>query len=610
MRRAALVGLLAGTGVALLAAHRLLADAGGSPAANGLGKLLLPPVERPAPRALVVPTGAPPMLACDDARRVVAQARGLLASSPPPVDPRPFADALIDWLDPHGLWTAAPDSPVAASIRTRSRDLLAELESNGQTTCPVAEALGAELLGWVTDLRGAYAAAHRGATATTREEAFRLASAPAFEDGAITRPARELATELGARLGTIRLSYAGAVDDAADAALARALPEGMPWDAVLLAAAVRAYLPQIDPHGGWAPLDEETALYEIDLEAAPPPRLWRRMVRTALGIRMEETSATALGPGQLVLRVGDVATSCLSVEQAEQLAFVDADPAGPAMRRVSVLTAADATPRSLDVTLGGEGGGDDRPGGLESHLVPYGGGHVLVIGIGDVPDSLGEDLIAAIHRGKSEGVLVGVVLDLRGNGGGSTDGASNALGVLLPGATLFPLRRRDGTVEVERAPTPPPVDRWTGPVAALVDGDTASAAEMIAGALAAYRRGPVIGDRTYGKGCAQEYLDDEAHVGVLRLTTLLYALPDGSPVQLTGISPTLKIPMPRTTEREALLSHPLPAWHGPDVRDRSLVRETPWIGHGGVVGPCGDPTVCRALRALGAPRAPMARGLR
>ena len=95
-------------------------------------------------------------------------------------------------------------------------------------------------------------------------------------------------------------------------------------------------------------------------------------------------------------------------------------------------------------------------------------------------------------------------------------------------APLFPMARRDGAIEVDRAPEPPLADRWTRPVATLVDGDTASAAEMIAGALSAYHRGPVVGERTYGKGCAQEYLDDDAQEGVVRLTTLLYALPDGT----------------------------------------------------------------------------------
>ena len=87
----------------------------------------------------------------------------------------------------------------------------------------------------------------------------------------------------------------------------------------------------------------------------------------------------------------------------------------------------------------------------------------------------------------------------------------------------------------------------------LVDGDSASAAEMIAGALASYRRAIVIGDRTYGKGYAQEYFDDDAHTGVLRLTTLVYALPDGAPVQKTGIMPHIALSLPAAQEREVQL---------------------------------------------------------
>ncbi len=99
---------------------------------------------------------------------------------------------------------------------------------------------------------------------------------------------------------------------------------------------------------------------------------------------------------------------------------------------------------------------------------------------------------------------------------------------------------------------------------------------MIAGALGAYHRGLIIGDKTYGKGCAQEYLDDDAHAGVLRLTTLLYALPDGAPVQKTGISPNVQLNLPPATEHEASLARALDAWRGPDVRDPARVRDLPW----------------------------------
>ncbi|MGH7268862.1 MAG: S41 family peptidase, partial [Polyangiaceae bacterium] len=159
---------------------------------------------------------------------------------------------------------------------------------------------------------------------------------------------------------------------------------------------------------------------------------------------------------------------------------------------------------------------------------------------------------------------------------------------------------------------PPRVDRWAGPVATLVDGDTASAAEMIAGALSAYRRGPMIGGRTFGKGCAQEYVDDDAQTGVIRMTTLLYALPDGTPVQRVGLASTIRYPFGLfdADDREAALAHAPPTWRGPDVRDRAALAHirdgtwrTAWPPNGGRVGPCKDADVCRALRLLGTSRA-------
>jgi carboxyl-terminal processing protease len=168
------------------------------------------------------------------------------------------------------------------------------------------------------------------------------------------------------------------------------------------------------------------------------------------------------------------------------------------------------------------------------------------------------------------------------------------------------MKRRDGTVEIDRAPIPRDRDRWTGPVATFVDGTTASAAEMIAGALAAYRRGPSVGATTFGKGCAQEYVDDDAHTGVLRLTTLVYALPDGTPVQRVGLTPQVRFPFAPASDaqdREAKLAHSAPPWRGPDLRDTTISHdETAWPTHGGTVGPCKDADVCKALRLLGVPK--------
>jgi carboxyl-terminal processing protease len=222
--------------------------------------------------------------------------------------------------------------------------------------------------------------------------------------------------------------------------------------------------------------------------------------------------------------------------------------------------------------------------------------------VADVPDDLGDEIASTLAEQQTKGKPLGVLLDLRGNGGGSTDGARSAIGLFLPGVPLFPMKRRDGSIEIEHATRPADVDRWDGAVAVLVDGSTASAAEMIAGALAAYRRGPIIGSRTYGKGCAQEYMDDEVGAGVLRLTTLVYALPDGTPVQRVGLTPNFAVGVDTGTEREASFARSPGPWRAPDMRDRAAIRDVPWPSHGGHVGPCSDELSCKALRVLGSMR--------
>jgi carboxyl-terminal processing protease len=557
--------------------------------------------------AMVIPSGAPTALGCDDARTIVEQARSGLAAPPGPVDPAKFAAATADWLDPHGLWSVAPDSPVGPLIRAHGAELLRELEAApGTGPCRAAEAVGSELTHWSARIRGWFdegssSAAASGAPSLT--EAFRVATAAPFEDDTITKSAHDLARELGHDAGELRAAYGTAIGPFVAAARDRTAPDldAAAWARVVMAAALRAYVPQLDAHGAWAPLEEELSIYDLALETDPPTRLWTQMERTPVGIRVDLGAVPPLADGDVVVRIHDVAMAGVSVEQAEQLAVMDgARPEEPLA--VTVLRAGAPAPLELEVTgtPSPPRVATDASSGLRADLVRYESGHAVVIAVPDVPDDLATRVGAVIDRARRAGDVRGVVLDLRQNGGGSTDGAIGTLGIFLPGATLFPMRRRDGSIEIERAPDVAPEHRWNGPLAVLVDSDSASAAEMLAGAIASYHRGTIIGDRTYGKGCAQEYLDDDAHLGVLRLTTLLYALPDGSPVQKVGITPSLHLTLPSSNEREALTARALGPWRGPDVRDASLVREVAWPPNGGHVGPCRDETVCRALRALGA----------
>jgi carboxyl-terminal processing protease len=572
------------------------------------------PADDPRSHAFQLPSGRAPSLTCEEARTIVAQARSQLSHAPDAVDPRALAGATADWFDPYGLWSVAPDTPVAAAFDRHAVELLADLEGRGSRDCRAARALGTSMIAWVSELRTAFDAARAGPPAS--EDASVAVSSPVFEGAFVTRPARALAVSLGRRLGAIERDYGPAVHSYVETAWGRFFPtlDADGWAGVVLAAAVRAYVPAIDPHGAWAPLDEESSVYEVDLEAHPPSRLWEKAERTAIGVRIESGAAPPLADGDVLLSLGGVATPGLSYEQMEQLGFAAADGRPPAQAmllrggdKTPLTTWIDGAPSEAKVSPGSQDDDDELP----VERIEYGDGDAVVVTIHDIRDDLGDQLTRALlrERGRGGRAVEGVVLDLRGNGGGSTDGAIDALGLFVPGAALFPMRRRDGSLETDRAPEPPGVDRWRGPVATFVDGETASAAEMVAGALAAYRRGPVVGVTTFGKGCAQEYIDDDAHEGVLRLTTLVYALPDGSPVQRVGLTPTIRFPftMTEAVDRESSLLHSPPTWRGPDVRDRSILAHggdgtwsVSWPAYDGNIGPCKDADVCRALRALGA----------
>lgn len=561
-----------------------------------------------AERELVLPAGEAPALECDQARRIITQARSMLATPASEVDRGRFAEATSDWLDPHGLWSVAPDAPVRDVLKSVGSALLDEIEKPpGSGECKAALAVGDSLAVWVDSIRAELLDARALGRAQTLnpKKRWEVASSTPYEDGSVTRRAHDLARLLGHGMGTLEHGYGPDITKLSDATVARTAPDKSrdDWSKVVLAAAVRAYIPQLDPHGAWAPLDEETSIYDLDLEIDPPPRLWSEMTRTTIGVRIDDGARPPLKNGDVVLKVGSVAVGGLSVEQANQLAVL------PVPEPTPVILLRPGSTRITQVEVGPELELLSPPPpatdlvGLETREVPYGRGYVVVVKIHDVPDDLGERLTSAIFDRPRDDRPLGVLLDLRGNGGGSTDGALAALGIFLPGAALFPMKRRGGEIEIDRAPKPREENLWDGPVAALVDGDSASAAEMLAGAIASYQRGIVVGSRTYGKGCAQEYLDDEVGVGVLRLTTLVFSLPDGSPLQRIGVSPHIALGLPATGEAEENLQHAPSTWRGPDVRDKDLIKKIPWPSNEGRVGQCDDETTLRALRALGTTRA-------
>jgi len=148
------------------------------------------------------------------------------------------------------------------------------------------------------------------------------------------------------------------------------------------------------------------------------------------------------------------------------------------------------------------------------------------------------ELLRALGELRREGPLLGVLLDLRNNPGGLVDEASAVADELLVTGTIFSVRRRGRVVDSVQA-TPYGALR-RGPVVVLVNEYTASAAELLAGALQDHHRAVVVGARTFGKGSVQSILDLPRGDG-LRLTTMRYYTPSGRAIQAQGVEPTIRV---------------------------------------------------------------------
>jgi carboxyl-terminal processing protease len=131
----------------------------------------------------------------------------------------------------------------------------------------------------------------------------------------------------------------------------------------------------------------------------------------------------------------------------------------------------------------------------------------------------------------------GVVLDLRGNAGGLTNEAVEIAGLFLGPEVVARIRDAGGQEEL-RAEGP----AVTGlPLAVLVDGGTASAAELVAGALQDHGRGTLVGTQTYGKGSLLAVSEIEGAGGSIRYTTGTFTTPEGNGVEGAGLIPDVPV---------------------------------------------------------------------
>ncbi|WPL18072.1 Tail-specific protease precursor [Thiorhodovibrio winogradskyi] len=160
----------------------------------------------------------------------------------------------------------------------------------------------------------------------------------------------------------------------------------------------------------------------------------------------------------------------------------------------------------------------------------------------------------------------GIVIDLRGNGGGSLTEATSLTGLFIKEGPVVQVKDSFGKIEVETDPDPELV--YSGPLAVIVDRNSASASEIFAGAIQDYDRGLVVGEPTFGKGTVQTLVDlnryvpgNELDLGRLRLTMAEFFRISGGSTQLKGVEPDILFDL---------------GYDSDDHGERSLDNALPW----------------------------------
>jgi carboxyl-terminal processing protease len=292
-----------------------------------------------------------------------------------------------------------------------------------------------------------------------------------------------------------------------------------------------------------------------------------------LGRALGDPYTAVLSPGRLTLRnrsnAGEYAGIGIHAVRAAAGVRIDAvTPGSPAaaagLTAGTVVTAVDGRPAAglrpavvgrrlrgrpgskVAVTVRGEGRTAEvtmtrrilRATIVQPRLVRSGAIRVGVIGVTEFSDGAGRGVRDAVRALSARGAGA-LVLDLRSNPGGLVREAVAVAGAFLPrGSVVYRMLGRHIAPLTRRTVTAPAANRL--PLAVLINGDSASSAEIVASALHDHHRAVLVGTRTFGKGVLQDTVPLRAG-GALKLTIAAYRTPAGTDIQHRGIEPDIVV---------------------------------------------------------------------
>lgn len=303
-------------------------------------------------------------------------------------------------------------------------------------------------------------------------------------------------------------------------------------DEALIRNAIRGMLENLDPHSAY-----------LDAEAYQELREGTRGEFGGLGIEVgtrdgfveviapiDGTPADAAGmrPGDLIIRIDG--ESVKGMELSEAVRLMRGEP-GSAVT-LSVMRESADQPREITMERA-----IIRVESVRTEMLEPGLGYVR---ISQFQSGTGDDLLRALERlNRSADGLDGLVLDLRNNPGGVLQAAVEVADAFLSRGEIVSTRGRVDRAESRFNATPN--DAISGaPLVVLVNAGSASASEIVAGALQDHRRAVILGQSTFGKGSVQSVLPlRDGHA--VKLTTARYFTPDGRSIEAEGIVPDVTL---------------------------------------------------------------------
>ncbi len=307
-------------------------------------------------------------------------------------------------------------------------------------------------------------------------------------------------------------------------------------------AAINGMLISLDPHSGYMNPDEFRAMQEttsgeyggLGIEVT----LEDGFIKVISPTDGSPASRAGLKPGDFITHINQKSILGLTLNEAVQQMR---GPKGTSLEITVIREGEDA----FDVTMTRE---VIQRKSVNWRMEPGNVAYFRVSTFDERTTQLLEEALNEASR-QSGGRPKGVVLDLRNNGGGLLEQAVSVSDLFLSGGEVVSTRgRRASDVELFAARSG---EVFKGvPMIVLINGGTASASEIVAGALQDQARATIVGQTSFGKGSVQSVILLGADRGAMRLTTSRYYTPSGRSIQALGIEPDIAITPVRLTETE------------------------------------------------------------